>query len=213
MKLILLYFTIFTSLLLANPFKLNKNDLQTIRKSYDSKKIIVRYKRFNQFLKEAKSYNELKKITRTNSYINKILPGIDKVVQQQTDHWSTPKEFLIKGKGDCEDYAISKYFTLKQLGVDPKKLYLAIVKVKGSKTMHMVLLYFETKRSIPLVLDNLSWRTLGLNKRKDLKVKVIFNEKDAHLIYNNKIGRKVKINWGKPNRWYNLLNRIYKKKN
>jgi predicted transglutaminase-like cysteine proteinase len=213
MKLILLYFTIFTSLLFSNPFKLNKNDLQTIRNSYNNKQIIVRYKRFNQFLKEAKSYNELKKITRTNSYINKILPGSDKAIQQQTDHWSTPKEFLLKGRGDCEDYAITKYFTLKKLGVDPKKLYLAIVKVKGSKTMHMVLLYFKTKKSIPLVLDNLSWKTIGLHKRKDLKVKVIFNEKDAHLINNNKMGRKVKINWGKTNRWINLLDRIYNKKN
>jgi len=212
MKLFLLHFIFFTSILLANPFKLTKQDLQTIRNSYDNQKTITRYKRFNQFLKEAKSFDTIKKVTRTNSYINRILPGYDKVVQQQSDYWSTPKEFLIKGKGDCEDYAITKYFTLKQLGIDKNKLYMAIVKVKGSKTMHMVLLYFNNKNAIPLVLDNLSWRTIGLDKRKDLSVKVIFNEVDAHLMKKNHIGKKVRINWGKENKWEDLLNRIYKDK-
>jgi len=212
MKLFLLFFIIFSTIIFANPFKLTKEDLKTIRTSYDNKKTITRYKRFNQFLKDAKLYDEQKKITRTNSYINKILPGYDKVVQQQSDYWSTPKEFLIKGKGDCEDYAITKYFTLKQLGIDKKKLYMAIVKVKGSKTMHMVLLYFKNKNSIPLVLDNLSWRTIELNKRKDLTVKVIFNEIDAHLMKKHHMGRRVKINWSKKDKWSDVLDRIYNNK-
>lgn len=212
MKLILLYWIILPTLLFANPFSLTKKDLQTIRQSYDNQKTVTRYKRFNQFLKKAKSFEEIKKLTRTNSYINRILPGHDKVVQQQTDHWSTPKEFLIQGKGDCEDYAITKYFTLKHLGVNKKKLYMAIVQVKGSRTKHMVLLYFDTPKSIPLVLDNLSWRTIGLDKRKDLSVDVIFNEIDAHLMKNNKMAKKVRINWGKFDKWSDVRNRIYSKK-
>jgi predicted transglutaminase-like cysteine proteinase len=52
------------------------------------------------------------------------------VINQQEDYWSTPREFLISGRGDCEDYAIIKYFTLIKLGFDERKLFLTSVKEK-----------------------------------------------------------------------------------
>ncbi len=201
-----------TSFVLANPFALTKQDRETIHNSYDNKKIIVRYERFNKFLKDATQFDTIKKLNRVNSFINKILPASDKKAQNTIEHWSTPKEFLINGKGDCEDYAITKYFTLLQLGIKKEKLYLAIVKVRGKKTMHMVLLYFQTPKSTPLILDNLSWRVLPLNKRKTLKVRVIFNEIDAHLLEHNKLAKRVNIDWGEFNRWEDILDKVRKNK-
>lgn len=212
MKTILLYCILFSSLLFGDVFTLTKKDKQTINKAYENNKIKVRLQRFEDFLTEAKKFSEYKKLYRTNSYINRILPGYDKVVQNTPDYWSTPKQFLIQGKGDCEDYAITKYFALNKLGISKKKLYMAIVKVKTRRTLHMVTLYFKTPNSIPLVLDNLSWKVLPLDKRKDLEVKVIFNENDSYILKNHKKHKKVKINWGKSNKWENLLYRIYSKK-
>jgi amino acid transporter len=53
------------------------------------------------------------------SFVERLGFGID-------DYWMTPKEFFIKGFGDCEDYAIAKYFTLLELGVKKESLYLAV---------------------------------------------------------------------------------------
>lgn len=212
MKTILLYCILCVQFAPANVFTLTQKDKQTINQAYENEKIKVRLQRFENFLQEAATFNTIKKLNRVNSFVNRILPGYDKIVQNTPDFWSTPKQFLIQGKGDCEDYAITKYFTLKQLHIDPKQLYLAIVKVKTQPTLHMVMLYFENNSSIPLVLDNLSWKVLPIDKRKDLDVQVIFNESDSYILKNHKKYKKVNINWGKSNKWENLLYRIYTNK-
>ncbi|MCB1557167.1 MAG: transglutaminase-like cysteine peptidase, partial [Alphaproteobacteria bacterium] len=44
----------------------------------------------------------------------------------QTDYWATPIEFFTRG-GDCEDFAIAKYVSLRALGVPDERLRVAIV--------------------------------------------------------------------------------------
>lgn len=208
MKLILIPIILFSSLFAVDPFKLTKDDIKVINTKYFKKQIKVRYKRFYKFLKEAQEFDTIKKLNRVNSFINKILPQHDSQSQNALDYWSTPKEFLIDGRGDCEEYAMTKYFTLVKLDMEKEKFYLAIVKVKGTPTMHLVLLYFETPKSIPLVLDNLSWKVLDLNKRKDLTVQVVFNEFNSYILKNNYLDKKVNINWGELNKWEDILKRI-----
>ncbi len=121
----------------------------------------------------------------------------------------TPKEFLIKGKGDCEDYAIAKYFALLELGVKKEHLYMAVVKERTSSGMHMVLFYIEDKTKSPLVLDNLSFKVLPLSKRVDLIPDVAFNEVDAYQFSPEKFTNKVVVDWQNDNKWERLLNKVY----
>ncbi|NQY20981.1 MAG: transglutaminase-like cysteine peptidase, partial [Campylobacteraceae bacterium] len=146
-----------------------------------------------------------------NAFYNKILPSLDKDLYNKDDYWATRKEFLINGKGDCEDYVIAKYFSLLEVGIKKEKLYFSVVKVKGEKTEHMVLLYIDNKKQTPLVLDNLSFKVLALNKRKDLKTKFIFNEINSYLLKNYLLNKKVRINWKDDNKWKTLLTRVYDK--
>ncbi len=208
MKLIFIFIILFSSVNALDPFKLNKDDIKVIDKKYFKSQIKVRYKRFYKFIQEAHQFNTTNKLIRVNSFINRILPKHDATDKKTIDYWSTPKEFLIDGRGDCEEYAITKYFTLIKLGIQKEKLYLAIVKVKRTPTMHLVLLYFDTPKSIPLVLDNLSWKVLDLNRRKDLTVKVIFNELNNYILKNNYLDKKVNIDWGELNKWKDILKRI-----
>jgi len=120
---------------------------------------------------------------------------------------STPKAFLIKGRGDCEDYAITKYFSLKKLGIDTKKLYLSIIKVKGSKNFHMVLMYIN-KKNIPMILDNLSWKMLPLNKRKNFKFKFAFNENASYIFKNNILIREKYIRRAEVKMFADMLRRV-----
>ena len=101
-------------------------------------------------------------------FFNDIKYTSDQTVYGTSDYWANPYEFLAKDKGDCEDYAIAKYLALEYLGVPTSKMFLSYVRVKSSNEAHMVLTYFETPSSEPLVLDNLRKTIQPASKRDDL---------------------------------------------
>ena len=188
MKYFLILF-IFINILNADAFSVNKDDIKRIKNLYDKTQTIQRIYNFKKFFKEAKDFTEVQKLNRVNYYINRIIGKADK-----TNEWITPKEFLIRGRGDCEDYTLTKYFALKKLNLDTNKIYPSVVKVKGSKNYHMVLLY-EKDHEL-LVLDNLSWKMLPLQKRKNLKFYYAFNENGSYIMKNNKLVKEENINRG-----------------
>lgn len=194
---------------LAYEFKLNEKDLKYITNSNKKSFIENRLNKYKELKIQIKDYELLKKLSHVNSFINKILPAHDISTQASLDYWATPKEFLLQGHGDCEDYVIAKYFTLLELGIPKEKLYFAVVDIKGEKTSHMILLYLETKESTPLVLDNLSSVVIPLTKRTKLIPKFAFNEIDSYRFSHKKFTQNVNINWGKDNKWEKLLNRVY----
>jgi len=73
-----------------------------------------------------------------NSYMNKSPYILDPVNWGIPDYWATPNEFFMKD-GDCEDYAISKYITLKRLGYDPSLMRLVILQDENLRVAHAVL--------------------------------------------------------------------------
>ena len=193
----------------AYEFKLNGKDLKYINNSNKKSFIENRLNKYKDLKTQVKDYELLRKLSHVNSFINKILPAHDISTQASLDYWATPKEFLLQGHGDCEDYVIAKYFTLLELGIPKEKLYFAVVDMKGEKTSHMILLYLENKESTPLVLDNLSSVVIPLTKRTKLIPKFAFNEIDSYKFTYEKFTEKVKINWGKEDKWEKLLNRVY----
>ncbi|MBU0632619.1 transglutaminase-like cysteine peptidase [bacterium] len=125
-----------------------------------------------------------KQILFVNRYLNQLLPKYDDENQQTTDYWETPKEFLITGYGDCEDYAIIKYYTLIKLGLNEKDLFLTKVYEKNKGGYHMVLSYFKNTNSSPLILDNLSFRVLPLEQRIDLQADVFIGISGVYRLNN-----------------------------
>ena len=99
---------------------------------------------------------ERDQLTAVNRFFNQQLSfRDDSRVWQQIDYWATPVEALVKGAGDCEDYALGKYFSLRQLGVPAEKLRITYVKALTRNQAHMVLTYYPSPTADPLVLDNL----------------------------------------------------------
>ncbi|PHS58826.1 MAG: hypothetical protein COB17_02445 [Sulfurimonas sp.] len=139
-------------------------------------KIVKKYKiyakkRFfylQQSLDAVKSSSDLKKLDSVNIFYNDVRYMSDIKLYKKRDYWATPWEFLGKDRGDCEDYVISKYFALRYLGVDATKLFFTYVRSTKFKAPHMVLTYFKTPRSEPLILDNNNKRIFPASKRKDL---------------------------------------------
>lgn len=83
-----------------------------------------------------------------NRYINKrrykrdrretslsAAPGGEAVLK---NHWATLLEFLRRG-GDCEDYAVAKYFLLRELGFPAQDMRVLVTWEKSARDYHAVL--------------------------------------------------------------------------
>ncbi len=165
--------------------------LQKIEKQYDSD-ARERVESWQSLMQEGNGLSELEKLTLVNDFFNSNVQFVDDILLwNKADYWATPIEMLSLGAGDCEDYSIAKYFTLKQLGVDEDKLRITYVKAINLDQAHMVLTYFENKRSIPLVLDNLINEIQPANRRQDLVPVYSFNGTGLWLAKSRGEGQRV----------------------
>lgn len=180
MKIFLLPVLFFLLLLFSQPLcaktsaDFSPSELSSIKQKYGQ----IHINLIADYHKTMAEYRQLpaeKQLIMVNNYLNTLLPEHDSVRNKQEEYWSTPKEFLAMGTGDCEDYVSIKYFSLIDLGFDESKLYFAIVKEESSILHHMVLLYEKEAAAEPVVLDNLSFRILPLTVRTDLKLIEFFN--------------------------------------
>lgn len=146
-------------------------------------------------------------LRRVNQFFNKRLEFKDDiVVWRQQDYWATPIEFLRKGAGDCEDYAIAKYITLREMGVPASQLRITYVKALQLNQAHMVLTWYPTPNAIPLVLDNLKDAILPATQRSDLLPVYSFNGEGMWLPQagsNKRVGDSKRLS-----RWQDLLTRM-----
>jgi predicted transglutaminase-like cysteine proteinase len=113
-----------------------------------------------------------------NGYFNRrIVFRDDAAVWGEDDHWASPLETLARGEGDCEDYAIAKYFSLLAIGLPVQRLRLVYVRAQigGSAQPHMVLAYYAHPEAEPLILDNLVGSIRPASRRPDLTPVFSFN--------------------------------------
>jgi predicted transglutaminase-like cysteine proteinase len=127
---------------------------------------------------------DIEKLKKINAYFNqKIEFGEDIDIWGQSDYWATPLESLGRLAGDCEDYSIAKYTFLKTLNIPNEKLRLTYVRAQISQQdrnivlAHMVLSYYATPQSEPLILDSLVPEIMPSSSRRDLTPIFSFNDK------------------------------------
>ena len=128
-----------------------------------------RIKKWENLLKGAKPKSDMEILKKSNQFFNKLNFIADTPLMGSADEWLTPYEFLIKGGGDCEDFAIAKFFTAKSLGVSKDKLRITYVIIKSRNQAHMILAYYPQPGAEPLILDNINKSILPASKRPDLK--------------------------------------------
>ena len=148
-----------------------------------------------------------KQLFQVNKFFNQITFIDDDVLWGKSNYWATPIEFIGANGGDCEDYAIAKYFSLRELGVPDEKLRITMVHAKTLNQYHMVLTYYEQPSSMPLVLDNLIGEIKPANLRTDLLPIYSFN---ASQLWSNKAKGQGKLS-GSSSRikqWRNLRARM-----
>jgi len=119
--------------------------------------------------------NDLLKLEKVNLFFNRIPFVSDITHWGKEDYWATPTEFLASNGGDCEDFAIAKYFTLIGLGVAEKQLALTYVTALHLNQSHMVLTFYPGPGLEPLVLDSLFDAIEPSSRRTDLLPIYSFN--------------------------------------
>jgi len=91
------------------------------------------------------------KLEYANSALNSAPYIRDMINWGINDYWAMPLQFLLRN-GDCEDYAIAKYMALREAGVSPHQMAVAIVQDQSLNLLHAVLLVQDSGATY--VLDN-----------------------------------------------------------
>ena len=111
------------------------------------------------------------------------------------DYWATPLELIGSNGGDCEDFAIAKYFTLRELGIPDERLRITYVKayLRASNQVqsHMVLSYYASPDAEPLLLDNLTDAIQSAAQRSDLLPTYSFNAAGLWSAKEREAGRRL----------------------
>jgi predicted transglutaminase-like cysteine proteinase len=160
---------------------------------------------WESLIKTSAGLPEADKLNEVNRFFNRKVRFVDDIqLWRENDYWATPVEMLVKGAGDCEDYSIAKYFTLRRLGIPSEKLRITYVKALNYNQAHMVLTYYASLSAEPLVLDNLINDIRPASQRKDLLPVYAFNAEGLYLPGSN----TRKSDSKKLSRWQDILKKM-----
>lgn len=98
-----------------------------------------------------KDKKPIEKIEGINKHLNNISYVTDITNWRQDDYWATINQFLNRD-GDCEDYAIAKYYSLKELGFSADQMRIVVVEDTNLNIAHAVLVVYDDSKI--WVLDN-----------------------------------------------------------
>ncbi len=158
----------------AGEFELSNKILTTIEQQYGhyARQRILYWR---NLINSNQNIDEVLKLRIANDFINQLEFVSDIDLWGQEDYWATPLQMLSSNAGDCEDFSIAKYFTLREMGIPAERMRLTYVKALKLNQAHMVLTYYPTPDADPLVLDNLVDDIRRSSDRKDLLPVYSFN--------------------------------------
>lgn len=132
--------------------------------------------RWSKLVNDLRLQNKLRQIITVNRWFNRLPYKHDEYAYDTLDYWADTEELLLK-RGDCEDYALSKYYTLRRLGFTPEELKIAVVYDNITYTNHAVLMVYTNGTRYMLDINADDTRA----DKMDYRYQTIytFNEKTA----------------------------------
>ena len=112
---------------------------------------------WQQIVARLEGASDLEKAKAVSAFFNRWPYKTDMAVYKLADYWATPREFL-KNSGDCEDYAIVKFYALLKLGVDPENMRIVALRDSIRNFAHAILVLYTGGNAY--VLDNLTTMVL-----------------------------------------------------
>jgi predicted transglutaminase-like cysteine proteinase len=193
-------------IILGGDFHLDKELLDKAERKYGTlaRSLLIAWE---NLIDTDTSQNDREKLEKVNNFFNRMEYVDDIYHWGQRDYWATPIEFLVTNGGDCEDFSIAKYFTLKAMGIADQKLNMTYVKALKYNVSHMVLTYYSTPESEPLVLDNIDTDIKPASQRRDLLPIYSFNGTSLWLAKEREKG-KLAGSSSRLQRWQDLMQRM-----
>lgn len=108
-------------------------------------------KEWKDFLATLKGKSKLSQVRAVNAYMNRQRYFTDPRNYGVKDYWATPGQFF-KRNGDCEDYAIAKFMSLRALGFTNKDMRIVVLQDMNLRVGHAILVVHLDGQA--LVLDN-----------------------------------------------------------
>lgn len=128
---------------------------------------------WRELLSEARKRSGSEQLKYVNGYLNRWPYRLDLDVYGIRDYWATPGEFLQRS-GDCEDYCITKYYALKELGYSPDRLRIVIIRDEIRNIAHATLAVYLDQKAY--ILDNLSDAVFDQGRYRHYVPQYSFNE-------------------------------------
>lgn len=210
-----IFFTSFLTILIitinsiaSKTYNISSSEMDIISSKYgqDGKS---RVESWDSMIESSKNQKILIQLKNVNDFFNQLRYKTDQNHWRKKDYWATPFEFMGTGAGDCEDYAIGKYFSLVKLGVPEDKLRITYVIYKRFNSTyeeaHMVLTYIHKPGATPVVLDNINKKLELATKRRDLSPVYSFN---ASGLWQAKNKGESRVGSNNLKSWKDLVNRI-----
>lgn len=111
---------------------------------------LIHYPHWNRIVRAYKGTAALERhLAENNRKINLAY----EYIPENVNHWSTPEEFERNGGGDCEDFAIFKFFNFAV----PR--FIAVGGLKADNTGHAVLVVYSGEHGDWIVLDSMQNNT------------------------------------------------------
>ena len=172
------YPKIFGTVSFRLPLKKQENWLSVLRRNAEApifaeKRQLSRSTTWGQLRDSVQGLPLLDKLRAVNRFWNAWPYRSDLELWKKQDYWATPAEFL-RRSGDCEDYCIAKYFTLRELGVPADDLRIVVVTETIRGRAHAVLVVFRGQEAY--VLDNLSEAVRPMRRVRNYRPHFSVNE-------------------------------------
>ena len=106
---------------------------------------------WNDLIASLRGWDVPTQLALLNVYVNRYPYVEDRINWHQADYWATPLQFLARS-GDCEDFAITKYLALRELGTATDDMRIVIVRDRARGIAHAVLAVYIDGRA--MILDN-----------------------------------------------------------
>ena len=109
------------------------------------------YQSWEPFLDTLRSETPMTQLRQIQQYINEAWYITDSRNYGRSDYWATPREFFERD-GDCEDFAIAKYMSLRALGWEREHLRIVVLQNIDLGIVHAVLVAYRDGKA--WLLDN-----------------------------------------------------------
>ena len=146
--------------------------IKTQAKARAGEKALKRLNLWEALINHHRNASDMKKLKAVSDFfLRQLRQASDPGQAQGYDYWQSPIETLVRGKGDCDDFTMAQYISLRLLGIPADRLRVGLVRhpYLGG---HSVVLYYPPGELDPWVLDNLASDRFGTSFGRILRLSV-----------------------------------------